>query len=398
MDKEKKKPAIRFKGFTEDWKHCMVGSIINFLDDKTLIEDEYPVLSSTMSGIYLQKDYFNQEVTTASNCGYKKVPYGFITYRAMSDTNEFYFNIQRLIKIGIVSPAYPVFSVKDNNIADFLTYYMNHNSNFKNQIVQSTEGGTRYALSGKKLARLFVKIATADEQEKITKLLLELDNLITSKQREYEKLVIMKKAMLKKMFPQEGSKTPEIRFEEFTDDWELRKLGELGTVQTCKRIFKEQTSENGEIPFYKNGTLGLETDSYISREIYEEFKRLYPFPEVGDILISVVGSIGRTAEYMGKDEYFQDSNVVWLKTDGRINKKFLKISYQVINWLIEGSTIKHLYNDNILRSEIMCPKSQIEQQKIGDYFQNFDNRITLHQRKLDKLKIIKAGCLEKMFV
>lgn len=192
-------------------------------------------------------------------------------------------------------------------------------------------------------------------------------------------------------------KEPEIRFTGFEDDWKQHKLGELGTVQTCKRIFKEQTFENGEIPFYKNGTLGLKPDSYISREKYEEFKRLYPYPEVGDILISVVGSIGKTAEYTGKDEYFQDSNVVWLKTDGHINKKFLKTSYQVINWLIEGSTIKHLYNDNILRSEIKCPKSQIEQQKIGEHFQNLDNLITLHQRELELLKQNKKAMLQKMF-
>ena len=165
------------------------------------------------------------------------------------------------------------------------------------------------------------------------------------------------------------------------DGWGQRKLGELGTVQTCKRIFKEQTSEQGDIPFFKNGTIGLEPDSYISREVYEEFRRLYPYPEVGDTLISVVGSIGRTAEYTGKDEYFQDSNVVWLKTDGSINKKLLKISYQVIKWLIEGSTVKHLYNDNILRSEIVMPVSQIEQAKIAEFFEALDHLITLHQRK-----------------
>ena len=158
-------------------------------------------------------------------------------------------------------------------------------------------------------------------------------------------------------------------------------MGELGTVQTCKRIFKEQTSEQGDIPFFKNGTIGLEPDSYISREVYEEFRRLYPYPEVGDTLISVVGSIGRTAEYAGKDEYFQDSNVVWLKTDGSINKKFLKISYQVIKWLIEGSTVKHLYNNNILRSEIVMPVSQIEQAKIAEFFEALDHLITLHQCK-----------------
>ena len=193
-------------------------------------------------------------------------------------------------------------------------------------------------------------------------------------------------------------RVPKLRFPGFTEDWEQRKLGELGTVQTCKRIFKEQTSEHGDIPFFKNGTIGLEPDSYISREVYEEFRRLYPYPEVGDTLISVVGSIGRTAEYKGKDEYFQDSNVVWLKTDGSINKKFLKISYQVIKWLIEGSTVKHLYNDNILRSEIVMPLSQQEQAKIAAYFDKLDHLITLHQRKLEKLKNIKKSCLEKMFV
>ena len=190
---------------------------------------------------------------------------------------------------------------------------------------------------------------------------------------------------------------PTIRFRGFDDEWEQRKLGELGTVQTCKRIFKEQTSEQGDIPFFKNGTIGLEPDSYISREVYEEFRRLYPYPEVGDTLISVVGSIGRTAEYTGKDEYFQDSNVVWLKTDGSINKKFLKISYQVIKWLIEGSTVKHLYNDNILRSEIVMPVSQIEQAKIAEFFEALDHLITLHQRKCDETKKLKKYMLQKMF-
>ena len=157
--------------------------------------------------------------------------------------------------------------------------------------------------------------------------------------------------------------TPNIRFKEFSDHWEQRKLGDLGTIQTCKRIFKEQTSENGEIPFYKNGTIGLKADAFISRELFEEFRRLYPYPEKGDILISAVGSVGRTAEYTGEDEYFQDSNVVWLKTDGSVEKKYLKVFYQVIDWLIEGSTVKHLYNDNILRSIIVMPNDKLEQRK-----------------------------------
>lgn len=180
--------------------------------------------------------------------------------------------------------------------------------------------------------------------------------------------------------------------------WEQRKLGDLGTIQTCKRIFKDQTSESGEIPFYKNGTIGLKADAFISREIFEEYKLLYPYPEKGDILISAVGSVGRTAEYTGEDEYFQDSNVVWLKTDNSIDKKYLKVFYQVIKWLIEGSTVKHLYNDNILKSEIVFPYSLDEQRKIGEYFDSLDHLITLHQQKYKSLKKLKKFMVKNMFL
>ncbi|SDG41882.1 type I restriction enzyme, S subunit [Selenomonas sp. WCT3] len=193
------------------------------------------------------------------------------------------------------------------------------------------------------------------------------------------------------------AKVPNIRFQGYTDDWEQRKLGDLGTIQTCKRVFKEQTSEVGEIPFYKNGTIGLQADAYISRELFEEFRAAYPYPEVGDILISAVGSVGRTAEYTGEDEYFQDSNVVWLHTDGRVAKKYLKAYYQVIDWLIEGSTVKHLYNDNILNSKINMPADLSEQRRIGEFVEQMDNLITLHQRKCDELKKVKKYMLQKMF-
>ncbi|MDU1322163.1 MAG: restriction endonuclease subunit S [Clostridium botulinum] len=195
-------------------------------------------------------------------------------------------------------------------------------------------------------------------------------------------------------------KVPKRRFKEFenAEAWEQRKFGEIGTVQTCKRIFKEQTSESGDIPFYKNGTLGLKADAYISREVFEEYKELYSYPRVGDVLISVVGSIGRTAEYKGNAEYFQDSNIVWLKTDNNIiDKTFLKISYQIIDWLIEGSTIKHLYNDNILASKIWIPSSIDEQKAIGGFFDFLDNLITLQQRKLEKMKALKKAYLTDMF-
>ena len=190
---------------------------------------------------------------------------------------------------------------------------------------------------------------------------------------------------------------PAIRFKGFSDTWEQRKLGEIGSVSMCRRIFKEQTSENGEIPFYKIGTFGGEADAFISRELFEEYKAKYQYPKKGDILISASGSIGRTVVFTGKNEYFQDSNIVWLNHDKHLDNSFLKCFYSIVKWAgIEGSTIKRLYNDNILNTAITLPSVE-EQQKIGAYFENLDNLITLHQRKYEKLTNVKKSMLEKMF-
>ena len=219
------------------------------------------------------------------------------------------------------------------------------------------------------------------EQLKIGEYLLTLDHLITLHQRKFEKLTNVKKSMLEKMFPQNGSSYPEIRFKGFTDPWEQRKLGEIGSVSMCRRIFKEQTSETGDIPFYKIGTFGADPDAFISRELFEEYKSKYPYPQKGDILISASGSIGRTVEFAGNNEYFQDSNIVWLNHDERLSNPFLKCFYSVVKWAgIEGSTIKRLYNDNILNT-VICMPSVPEQKRIGLFFENLDNLITLHQRK-----------------
>ena len=174
-------------------------------------------------------------------------------------------------------------------------------------------------------------------------------------------------------------------------------MGEVGSVVMNRRIFKEQTSDSGDVPFYKIGTFGGSPDSFISRELFEEYKNKYPYPKVGDILISASGSIGRTVVYQGKDEYFQDSNIVWLEHDEQVDNSFLEQFYSVVKWKgLEGSTIKRLYNKNILDTDISLPAID-EQQKIGVFFKHLDNTITLHQRKLDLLKQMKKGFLQKMF-
>lgn len=192
---------------------------------------------------------------------------------------------------------------------------------------------------------------------------------------------------------------PKRRFKEFQNcgDWERRKLGEIGSISMCKRIFKEQTSEEGDVPFYKIGTFGGVADAFISQELFEEYKVKYPYPPKGGILISASGSIGRTVEFTGKNEYFQDSNIVWLKHDKRLDDTFLNYFYEIVEWAgIEGSTIKRLYNDNILKTEITMPCIG-EQKDIGNFFCALDQLISLYQRKFDKMKTLKIAYLSEMF-
>ena len=146
----------------------------------------------------------------------------------------------------------------------------------------------------------------------------------------------------------------------------------------CKRIYKEQTSEQGDVPFFKIGTFGADPDAFISNELFDHFKRTYPYPTQGTLLISAAGSIGRVVEYQGEKAYFQDSNIVWLEHDHRLNDAFLKPLYSQIEWGLEGSTIKRLYNKDLLGAEVTIPGSR-EQKEIGRFFAKLDSLITLHQ-------------------
>lgn len=138
---------------------------------------------------------------------------------------------------------------------------------------------------------------------------------------------------------------------------ELKMLGDIGEVRMCKRILKEQTSSNGEIPFYKIGTFGKEADAYISKELFDEYRSKYSYPKIGEVLISASGTIGRAVIFNGNDAYFQDSNIVWIENDeGQVLNRYLFYFYQIADWNIaEGGTIKRLYNDNLKKNKNPYP-------------------------------------------
>jgi len=388
------RPKVRFKGFTDDWEQRKLGEVFKEYSEKNHIE--LPALTIIQGGGTVKRDESDRNLMydKSNLSSYKMVKKDdFIVH-----LRSFEGGLEKASMDGIVSPAYHTFQGENVDSRFYYPYFRSHEFIKKKLIphVYGIRDGRSIDIEGMKTIE--IPYISLREQQLIGNYLDCIDNLITFHQRKCEQTKKLKKYMLQKMFPKEGQTVPEVRFEGFTDAWEKRKFGDLGSVSMCRRIFKEQTATEGDIPFYKIGTFGGEPDAFISRALFEEYKEKYQYPEVGDMLISASGTIGRTVEYAGEDAYFQDSNIVWFKHDDRVDNSFLKCIYSSVKWSgIEGSTIKRLYNDNFLKTEFSMPNAE-EQKKIGEYFQNLDHLITLHQRKCDELQNIKKFMLQNMFI
>lgn len=176
-------------------------------------------------------------------------------------------------------------------------------------------------------------------------------------------------------------------------------LGELGKVRMCKRVLKHQTSEDESIPFYKISTFGDDAQVFISKELYEEFKDKYPYPKVGDVLISAAGTIGKTVIFDGQPSYFQDSNIVWIENDETIvTNSFLYYFYQTSPWVsTNGSTIKRLYNDNLRSIKISYPKLE-NQKQIAKVLSDLDAKIEVNNRINQQLEAMAKTLYDYWFV
>lgn len=180
-------------------------------------------------------------------------------------------------------------------------------------------------------------------------------------------------------------------------DWEVKSLGDIGEIRMCKRIMKYQTSQMGDIPFFKIGTFGKEADAYISRALFEEFRRLYNYPQKGDILLSAAGTIGRTVVFDGKDSYFQDSNIVWLENKEKIlRNSLLYYIYQTIKWVTDTGTIPRIYNDVVRKIFIAFPPTTAEQERIADALSKIDSLIVGLDELLEKKRAIKTGTMQQL--
>lgn len=281
-------------------------------------------------------------------------------------------------------------------------YFLNYqfsNENTKLKIDKITTGNTIKHILSSDMKIFECYFPVFEEQNTIGNFFQHIDETITLSRRKYEKTKTLKKSFLNKMFPQTGKDKPEIRLKGFSGDWVEKQLGDLSTVQMCKRVFKHETKETGQIPFYKIGTFGGVADAYIETALYEDYKKKYPYPQASDILISASGTIGRLIIYSGENAYYQDSNIIWLNIDKlQLVNSFLFYFYQTVKWnKVEGSTIKRLYNSDILSTTIKIPKIE-EQAAIGQFFKQLDDTLALQIKRLKALENLKKALLAKMFV
>lgn len=410
MQDNEKKPALRFKGFTDPWEQRKVGTLIEDYTEKTVTQNQYPVLtSSQQQGIVLQEDYFaDRQVTTDNNVGYYVLPKGYFTYRSRSDTDVFVFNRNNIVDKGIISYYYPVFAPKSCD-SNFLLRRLNHG--IKKQLSMAAEGTGQKVLAHAKFKNMVVDVPSQSEQEKIGTILEELDTLITLHQRKYEKLVNIKKSMLDKMFPQNGASVPEIRFKGFTDPWEQRKLTNLCEKFTDGDWIEAKDQSDSGVRLVQTGNVGVteyldkpNNKKWISFETFEQLhcEEVYP----GDILISrlpepagracIMPNLG-TKMITAVDCTIVRPNAV---TSTRFLLQYLSSQayFDAVNTCLAGGTRQRISRGNLAQFNVPIPSSKIEQEKIGEVLEKLDTLITLHQRKLEKLQNIKKSCLEKMFV
>ena len=400
-----KTPSIRFKGFTDPWEQRKLGDNIVEYKGKTTINNQYPVLTSSRRGIFFQTDYYDgNQIASVDNTGYNIVPYGFFTYRHMSDDEIFHFNINDITENGIVSTLYPVFTTDENLDSRYLQYQLNYGKEFSKYAILQKQGGSRTYMYLNKLKELRLTIPNSvEEQKKISTYFMKLDSLITLHQRKYDKLQNIKKYMLEKMFPKNGSNVPEIRFSGFTDPWEQRKLNELVIIErggSPRPIDKFITNDANGLNWVKigdapqQGNYITKTAEKIIPEGLSKTREVHP----GDLILSNSMSFGKPY-IMAINGCIHDGWLLIRDTNKVFDLKFLCQMLGIEQMLSQykalaaGSTVNNLNKELVGNTNVKIPNIK-EQQQIGDYFANLDNLITLHQREWKGKRIwIIINCL-----
>ncbi len=393
------KPAIRFQGFTDAWEQRKLGHV--FVEYSEKGHPELPALTIIQGGGTVRRDESERSLQydKASLANYKMVnAEDFIVH-----LRSFEGGLEKATTLGIISPAYHTFHGEGTDSRFYYSYF--RSKRFIEQDLKPHVYGIRdgRSIDIEGMKTIEIPWTSYTEQQVIGNYIDTMDNLITLHQRKYDKLLSIKKSMLEKMFPRNGSKYPEIRFSGFTDPWEQRKVGELLIERNEK---SPMSIEYPLMAFIANEGVAPKGERYDRSSLVTDTEnKQYKRTEFGDFIYSSnnleTGSIGLNK--YGKAcispvySIFQRTGIADSDFLGRrlVRKDFINAMVKWRQGVIYGQW--RIHESDFLKIEISVPSVK-EQRKIGAYLDDLDNLITLHQRKLEKLKNIKKSVLEKMFV
>ena len=416
MQDNEKKPALRFKGFTDPWEQRKLGELsCSFEYGLNAAAKEYDGQNKYLritdiddtSRQFVTTDITSPDINLTDADSYKLSDGDVLFARTGASVGKTYLYKKSdglVYFAGFLIRA----KIKESVSAGFI-FQNTLTRSYERYIAITSQRSGQPGVNAQEYAEYQLMLPELFEQEKIAKLLEALDTLITLHQRKHEKLVNIKKSMLDKMFPKNGASVPEIRFKGFTDLWEQRKLGEI-----CDFITKGATPttygfswQPDGVPFFRNDSIKdnvfvFGEFSYISEAANEVLKR----SEVhgNDILIAITGDIGKVGII---PDTVEKANINQHIARVRIRKEALP--YFVYQYLASDDTQKEYQK---IKTGLSMPQLSLEQVrdivvkipefneqgKIADCLRRIDTLITLHQRKLEKLQNIKKSCLEKMFV
>ena len=385
-------PRIRFKGFEEDWEQRKLGEIAERIIRKNeKLESTLPLTISAQYGLIDQNEFFDKRIASKDVRGYYLIKKGEFAYNKSTSVDAPLGAIKRLDKYknGVLSTLYILFKIIDDTStsSDYLvTYYA---TDLWHRGIQSiaAEGARNHGLLNIAPNDFFETMLSIplniSEQKKVGDFFISLDHLITLHQRKLEKLKIIKKSMLENLFPQNGEKTPKIRFSGFTEDWEQRKFSDLyekviekndlsfGTdkiISVASMYYKEDTSNSDDDYMRTYNVMRLGDIAFEGNKSKNFAHGRFVENTIGDGIVSHVFDVFRPiSEY---DLLFWKYFINYEGVMGRIMIRCTKASTMMTN----------LVAKDFLEESIVVP-SIVEQKRIGYYLKSIDHLITLHQSK-----------------
>ena len=402
MTEKRKSPALRFRGYTDDWEQRKLGDVVKEIT-RNDPESEAPIMMITANngfieqseryafnnaGESLKKYILLKKGELAYNHGASKLrPYGSCFTLTAAENARIPF-------------VYHCFSAENQN-AEFMSIELN-GAEIENQLRRIVSSGARMDgllnISFDEYTSVSVLLPSAEEQDRIADFFQQLDHLITLHQRKLEKLKLVKKSMLEKMFPKNGSSVPEIRFNGFTDDWEQRKLGECFSERVESMPDGELMSVTINDGIKKFSELGRHNNSNDDKSKYKKVC-------VGDIAYNSMRMWQGASGYSPYEGIVSPAYTVLSPNVGVFSKCMayqFKLPQMTHTFQINSQGITsdnwNLKYPVLSEIGIFISGNLQEQKKIAEFFTNLDTLITLHQRKVEKLQIMKKSMLEKMFV